>query len=616
MDIQAIIDGLTPKDYRKDFDPEERIEFDQRYPNADEKLAFLAAHKALPYQNDVESFENPDLFTRVRRDVLGIFTGPERALLQKQKRLLQDQYEPIQQARQKVGTALMLELAAAPEKVGQFPGVDKMLGFGEAGQNTLQAAPTLGDPAMPTLPRGASSAAAAAGPQISPLDTATPQPLSQGGRFMTPDAITMAALPTAPSPGVPGSPNPMNYGSGFDDQGRPLPAPSPAALPIQPIRQDEIADPLPRAPQAMTQPGQALSIPQRLQAARTLTAQAGGLLMPDETGKLVPAAFMAPESRLLTAPQQQELANIYDGGRPSGTVKLPAAPLMTALKGRQDKTLQGLSAPIKDYLQAKGMEPTAANIDIARDATRAEKTDDEKAAIEFKESLQAGSQEVRSFLYSKTGKAFLVKAKPEEVEQAIKDAADKEVSISARKAMDSFNLGGLDGGEKEKLAGLQQILHVTDRLKNEFTPAERREFVGYFQLPVNRLSQIIQANPRFAKFDALVNREGIAAFETGGKALTAQEAAIIFGFLPNAKEWSPENFEAKLREADDYGRSKIHTIVNIATTNRRDIGRKMEAAMPKQGATGPTAIKSDEDYNALPSGTIFIDPDGKRRRKP
>lgn len=134
-------------------------------------------------------------------------------------------------------------------------------------------------------------------------------------------------------------------------------------------------------------------------------------------------------------------------------------------------------------------------------------------------------------------------------------------------------------------------------------------------MPVNRLSQIIQANPRFAKFDALVNREGIAAFETGGKALTAQEAAIIFGFLPNAKEWSPENFEAKLLEADDYGRSKIHTIVDIATMNRRDAGKKMEAAMPKAGA-GPTAVKSDEDYNKLPSGTLFISPDGKTRRKP
>ena len=607
MDLKGIIDGLTPKNYRDAFDPEERIEFDQRYPNADERIQFLGAHKALPYQNDVESFENPDFFTRIRRDSLGIFTGPERALLQKQKRLLQDQFEPIQQARQKVGTALMLELAAAPETAGQFPGAEKMLGFGEAQGRPagLQSAPTLGgDPAMAGMPLGASSANAAAGPQISPPDTSMPQPLSQGGRFMTPDAAISTPIPLGPQ------------AQQFDYQGRLVPPMPQEELIPQPIRPEPIAAPMPRAPMGPAGPPQELSIPQRLQLSRTLNAQATGALVPDDSGKLVPASFMSADQRLLEAPQQQELARIYAGEQPSGTVRLPAAPLMAALKGKQDQTLQGLSAPIKDYLQAKGLKATPENIDKARTETRTEKIEDEKSAIEFKESLQAGSQKTRDFLYSKTGKAFLTKATPQEVERAIKDATDNDISEHARRAMDSFNLGGLDGGEKEKLAGLQQILHVTDRLKNEFTPAERREFVGYFQLPVNRLSQIIQANPRFAKFDALVNREGIAAFETGGKALTAQEAAIIFGFLPNAKEWSPENFEAKLLEADDYGRSKIHTIVDIATTNRRDMGKKMEQAMPSASKAGPAQVTGDEDYNKLPSGTLFISPDGKTRRKP
>lgn len=519
------------------------------------------------------------------------------------------------------------QLRAAPETVGEAPNIDATLGFG-GGQGQPQPFPgSLGGPSasgapqmnglMPApemgLPPGASSVAAAAGPQISPLDNPAAQPLSDGGRFMTPDAMITAPLPTGPQPGVPGSPNPMNYGSGFDEQGRPLgPQPAPE-LPIQPIRAEPIADPMQRAPMPAPAPPRKLKDFERFQAAQMLHSQATGQLVPDQNGKLVP---FHPEAQLLDAGQQGELASIYGGNAPSGNVKLPAAPLMQALKGKQEGKAQDVSQPVREYLKAKDLPQTPENIDLARQAVRDEKLSDEKASIEFKESLQAGSQEVRNFLYSKTGKAFLVKAKPEEVEQAIKDAADKDVSTSARKAMDSFNLGGLDGMEKEKMAGLQQILHVTDRLKNEFTPEERREFVGYFQLPVNRLSQIIQANPRFAKFDALVNREGIAAFETGGKALTAQEAAIIFGFLPNAKEWSPENFEAKLLEADDYGRSKIHTIVQIATTNRRDIGKKMEAAMPKQGASGPATIKGNEDYSKLPSGTLFIGPDGKTRRKP
>ena len=535
-------------------------------------------------------------------DAFGVQTDKVKEL--KALSLKQKQLEPFVNEMLKLKAVDLIhrnaQLRAAPETVGESPAIDATLGFGGGQAGGLQPAPSLGgDPAMAGMPMGASSANAAATPQLTPPDTAMPQPFSDGGRFMTPDSVMTTPMVDRSAP------------QQFDYQGKPIPAPTQLDLIEQPIRPEPIAAPMsrPATPQA---PPRKLKDFERFQAAQMLQAQAQGHLVPGANGGLVP---YHPDAQLLSAPQQQELANVYNGGQPTGAVKLPSAPYMAALKGKQDKTLQGLSAPIKDYLQAKGMEPTPANIDQARNATRTEKIEDEKGAIQFKESLQAGSQKTRDFLYSKTGKAFLTQATPQEVEQAIKDATDNDISESARKAMDSFNLGGLDGGEKEKLAGLQQILHVTDRLKNEFTPAERREFVGYFQLPVNRLSQIIQANPRFAKFDALVNREGIAAFETGGKALTAQEAAIIFGFLPNAKEWSPENFEAKLLEADDYGRSKIHTIVDIATMNRRDAGKKMEAAMPKAGA-GPTAVKSDEDYNKLPSGTLFISPDGKTRRKP
>ena len=142
MDVKALIDGLTPKNYRDEMDPEERIQFDQQYPDADEKIQFLAKHKALPYQHDVESFEKPDFFTRIRREGLGIYTGPERALLKKQQRLLQDQWEPVQKARQQVGMALMHELARAPETTGEAPLVDQTLGFAQGqGQAGLQPAP-------------------------------------------------------------------------------------------------------------------------------------------------------------------------------------------------------------------------------------------------------------------------------------------------------------------------------------------------------------------------------------------------------------------------------------------------------------------------------------------
>lgn len=37
---------------------------------------------------------------------------------------------------------------------------------------------------------------------------------------------------------------------------------------------------------------------------------------------------------------------------------------------------------------------------------------------------------------------------------------------------------------------------------------------------------------------------------------------------------------------------------------------------PLSGASGPARITSDAQYNALPSGSVFIGPDGKQRRKP
>lgn len=41
-----------------------------------------------------------------------------------------------------------------------------------------------------------------------------------------------------------------------------------------------------------------------------------------------------------------------------------------------------------------------------------------------------------------------------------------------------------------------------------------------------------------------------------------------------------------------------------------------KSARPSPAAAGPPQVKSDADYARLPSGTVFVDPDGRRRRKP
>lgn len=343
---------------------------------------------------------------------------------------------------------------------------------------------------------------------------------------------------------------------------------------------------------APVQPPRQLSIPERFQVADAMKAQAAGHLMVDETGKLVPSSFLAPDQKTLTDEQQASLASIYQGGAPAPGVRLPAGPYMTALKGKQEGKSSDLSQGVREYMAAHNLPNTPQGIEIARQSVRQEKLADERKNIVTRELMQTTPQDVRAQLLRRG--TNVLDATPEQVEQAIKDAADQELSVAARKKMQDFELSGLDSEEKSRLTGLQQVARVTHRLRSEFTPAERREFVGYFQLPLNRMAQIAKANPRFAQFDALVNREGLAAFDTAGKALTANEAAIIFGFLPQGKEWSPENFEAKLREGDDYARSKIGDIVSIATTTRRDMGREMQKRLPAKEAKKSAAERFNE----------------------
>lgn len=61
------------------------------------------------------------------------------------------------------------------------------------------------------------------------------------------------------------------------------------------------------------------------------------------------------------------------------------------------------------------------------------------------------------------------------------------------------------------------------------------------------------------------------------------------------------------------------------TTGRKDFDKKLTGDAKKEfsnvrqahtGGAAPVAVKSDSDYNALPSGAIFIGPDGQQRRKP
>lgn len=435
-------------------------------------------------------------------------------------------------------------------------------------------APSLGNQAMLQMPLGTPGQMGALS-EVQPFTdpTAAPGTFSQ----FSPEAMTIpppeiAGFQTVMDPGTGG---PMRHVQGAPIPGEPRLTAQVLDQPITMADRKQVPQPAP------TPAPRELPIWQRLQIADTLKAQSVGHLVPDETGKLVPASFASPDTRSLNDKQMASLASVYQGGDALPGVPLPAGPYITALKGKQEGKAQDVSLPVREYMKANNMAETPQNIEIARQSVRQEKLADERKSIITREMMQTTPQDVRAQLL-KQGTNVL-EATPDQIDQAIRDAADQELSVAARKKLQDFELSGLDAEEKSKLTGLQQVARVTHRLRTEFTPAERREFVGYFQLPINRVAQIAKANPRFARFDALVNREGLAAFDTAGKALTASESAIIFGFLPQGKEWSPENFEAKLVEGDDYARTKIGDIVSIATTTRRDMGKEMQKRLPAKG---------------------------------
>jgi hypothetical protein len=64
-----------------------------------------------------------------------------------------------------------------------------------------------------------------------------------------------------------------------------------------------------------------------------------------------------------------------------------------------------------------------------------------------------------------------------------------------------------------------------------------------------------------------------------------------------------------------------HDITELQRRAQKDPALTLQDLISQKGLRGPSpgspaTVKSDEDYNALPSGTVFVGPDGKQRRKP
>lgn len=137
-----------------------------------------------------------------------------------------------------------------------------------------------------------------------------------------------------------------------------------------------------------------------------------------------------------------------------------------------------------------------------------------------------------------------------------------------------------------------------------------------------------------ARIGARINTEGIKSAEE-------LRTRIFFNIMENLKKMDAQPSEMQqimMRDALGKLGTDPNALANVLDAYGDTIRDKVElfnkevAGAEKRGtvfpydprivlperrsATGEPMVKTDADYNALPSGTVFIGPDGKKRRKP
>lgn len=128
------------------------------------------------------------------------------------------------------------------------------------------------------------------------------------------------------------------------------------------------------------------------------------------------------------------------------------------------------------------------------------------------------------------------------------------------------------------------------------------------------------------KFMKLLDPGSVVRESELGMALAASgvidRATNYFNVLQRGKVLTPDqvkdfkNITRQIYTAAQEGQKAIDANY---TQQAKTYGLRPEMIVQDLGqntTAGPPQIKTDDDFNALPSGTEFIDPNGKRRRKP
>lgn len=175
-----------------------------------------------------------------------------------------------------------------------------------------------------------------------------------------------------------------------------------------------------------------------------------------------------------------------------------------------------------------------------------------------------------------------------------------------------FKGGGLPEADKQALSAMDGTLGAIAELKAEFTPEERAKFVGVVRNPALRAAQVFKADPKFAKFQAIMGRIKKSAFDIGGKTFTETEKGIVFQSIPTGEENSAADFEAKL--------SGSEAAMGDLRQRRTELSTMTRGELSKQSQRAPSAPTRAGGFDELPDAksakglTILDTKTGRRLR--
>jgi hypothetical protein len=191
-------------------------------------------------------------------------------------------------------------------------------------------------------------------------------------------------------------------------------------------------------------------------------------------------------------------------------------------------------------------------------------------------------------------------------EQGLQDVIQSRLQRMTREELAKNSGRPLPDSAQTAVTAMQDGILIASKLKDDFSPQERAQYVGYFRLPAQRLAQFIKGDPRFAEFNALLKRSEGTAFGEGGKQLTGIEKDVVFGYIPTGKELSVADFEAKINQAIDMGENRIRNRYEVSRAGKGEPGDSIPALNNRGAAPRSPSSTNAAQAPAIPKDKMLI----------